>query len=199
MKQPLIKLSLGILILASGVACTRVPVGSFGVSGSEGANAILLDTGNNTREEQKLRRLNQIDEKIQESADRLNAILDPQKSSEPANLEKLVVGDSIDPSLSYDRRFNAGQIIEQKMDQKARDLISGSTSSSTTSSNAPDSLSDPALLNDRQLRNQAEIDASLNTAASSDTEVPHEDSEPEENSISSESPSGTTASPTPSR
>ncbi len=151
------------LIFASLVGCNRVPVGVFGVSGSGGANAISVDAGANTSEERKLTRLKQIDQKIQESADRLSAILDPTQTLEPANLDKLVVGDQIDPSLSYDRRFNANQRIEQKMDQNALDLISGSAKEAATT---PDTGSvDSSLLNDRTLRNQAEIDQSLNTRA----------------------------------
>lgn len=155
------------LIFASLVGCNRVPVGVFGVSGSGGANAISVDAGANTAEERKLTRLKQIDQKIQESADRLSAILDPTKTLEPANLDKLVVGDAIDPSLSYDRRFSANQKIEQKLDQKALDLISGAPKEAAVT---PDTSSpDSSLLNDRTLRNQAEIDQSLNTRASGES------------------------------
>lgn len=196
MKQPLIKWSLGFIILTTGVACARVPVGAFGVAGSESGNSISLNTDHNTLEEQKLKRLSQIDQKIQESSDRLNAILDPNQNSAPADLEKLVVGEKVDPSLSYDRRFNAGQIIEQKMDQKAQDLISGSASTaSSVTSTAPESLTDPSLLNDRQLRNQAEIDANLNAAADGGTKKSSEDKSSEEDTADTEVPSTPSASP----
>ncbi|MGE3724185.1 MAG: hypothetical protein AB7I41_01440 [Candidatus Sericytochromatia bacterium] len=167
MKNHLMQLCGLTLIFASLVGCNRVPVGVFGVSGSGGANAISVDAGANTAEERKLTRLKQIDQKIQESADRLSAILDPTKTLEPANLDKLVVGDAIDPSLSYDRRFSANQKIEQKLDQKALDLISGVPKETAVS---PDTSSpDSSLLNDRTLRNQAEIDQSLNTRASGES------------------------------
>ncbi|PIQ23948.1 hypothetical protein COW36_05360 [bacterium (Candidatus Blackallbacteria) CG17_big_fil_post_rev_8_21_14_2_50_48_46] len=162
MKNQLIKISALMITLSPLVACTRVPVGAFGVSGSDGANAISVDAGANTLEEKKLTRLKQIDQKIQESADKLNAVLDPNKVSEPANLDKLVIGDELDPSLSYDRRFSANQKIEQKMDQKAQDLISGEASATSTSTLTP---TDSSLLNDRSLRNQASIDQNLNEKA----------------------------------
>jgi hypothetical protein len=158
--------SLSLMLLTSVSGCTRVPVGAFGVSGSDAANgtATAADAGSNTREEFKLRRLGQIDTKIQQSADQLKAILDPSQSTSPANLDKLVVGDPLDPSLSYDRRFSAGQRIEQKMDQKAQELIDGTT---TASSSATAVDTDNSLRNDRTLRNQAEIDKTLDSAATS--------------------------------
>lgn len=168
MKNPLLQASCLSLIFLSVVGCNRVPVGIFGVSGAGGANAISVDAGSNIAEERKLTRLKQIDQKIQESADRLSAILDPSKTLEPANLAKLVIGDEIDPSLRNDRHLNANQIIEQKLDQKAQDLISGTVKASGTS---PDnSAPDTSLLNDRTLRNQAEIDQNLNTRANVNTE-----------------------------
>jgi hypothetical protein len=168
MKNQLVQVSALIFILSPLVACSRVPVGAFGVAGSGGSNAISVDAGSNTLEERKLTKLKQIDQKIQDGLDHLTAILDPSQTTEPANLDKLVVGDAIDPSLSYDRRFSANQKIEQKLDAKAQDLISGSVKA-TTVSTSPDTSADPSLLNDRSLRNQAEIDKSLNDPLGSDT------------------------------
>jgi hypothetical protein len=201
MKNHLMQICGLTLIFASLVGCNRVPVGVFGVSSSGSANAISIDAGANTSEERKLTRLKQIDQKIQESADRLSAILDPTQTLEPANLDKLVVGDQIDPSLSYDRRFSANQRIEQNMDQKALDLISGSAKAAATT---PDTGSkDSSLLNDRTLRNQAEIDQSLNTRATSESSEKAKtesktENESEKNTDSAIEPAPKTESPSPS-
>ena len=199
MRHVSVKLSLSLILLTALAACTRVPVGTFGVSGSDAANgtATAVDAGSNTREERKLTRLTQIDTKIQQSADQLKAILDPAQSTSPANLDKLIVGDTPDPSLSYDRHFSAGQKIEQKMDQKAQNLIDGTATSSSTATAVN---ADTSLLNDRSLRNQAEIDKTLDSAATSSSSEPEtEPSDSPEPVLSTPTePSSAPASPAPS-
>ena len=169
---------LALLCLSALVSCQRIPSSVFSLADGSEASAVAVDGNNNTIAERDLGRLNNIDSSIDESLDRLNAALDP--NSEPANLYKLVVGDTIDPALLNDRGLSQQAQIEQKFDQKNQDLIDN-VSSGNLDSVSENSGLDPANFSDRDRKQQAQIDQKLDGKAESESEPSLDaESEPEE-------------------
>lgn len=110
-----------VLLLPLLVACERVPVGAFGLAGGE-AGPVVVNQDDPQKDEWELGRLLAIDRSIDESLRRLDAALDP--NSAPANLDRLVLNDEVDPSLKNDLHLYRRQVlINELMDQKNRDLI----------------------------------------------------------------------------
>lgn len=153
MKKHTLVLLLCLPMLAS---CERVPVGVFGVAGGE-AGPVMINQDDPQRDEWELGRLQAIDRSIDESLKRLDAALDP--NSPPANLDKLVMNDEVDPSLKNDIHLYRRQVqINQLMDQKNQDLIDNRLTGLLRSLPDGDQL---ATHDDLWLTRRDEVDAGL--------------------------------------
>lgn len=145
-----------LLCLPMLAACERVPVGAFGVAGGE-AGPVMINQDDPQRDEWELGRLQAIDRSIDESLKRLDAALDP--NSPPANLDKLVMNDDVDPSLKNDIHLYRRQVqINQLMDQKNQDLIDNRLTGLLRSLPEGDQL---ATHDDLWLTRRDEVDAGL--------------------------------------
>lgn len=144
------------------VACTRVPTGVFGTADGSDAVPAVIDGNSAVRDERDLKRLKAIDESINDSLARLDAALDP--NAEPADLDKLVVGDTVDPALLNDRSLRQQVEIEQKFDEKNQALIDDTRSGNLDQVESNSGL-DPADFNNRDLRQQAQVDQKLDEKA----------------------------------
>lgn len=177
-------------------ACTRVSVGSFSALDSGEAAGRTVNANTNIQEERSLTRLENIDQSIQDSLDRLDAALDPNSTTAPANLDKLVQGDELDPALKNDPFLVRQALIDKKIDDRNRELINDELTGNLGSVTENKGL-DPADYNNRSLKQTAAIDQKLDekaVAAVEDTEGPEGSSE--KSSENTESTSETT--PTPS-
>lgn len=145
-----------LLCLPALAACDRVPAAAFGVAGGE-AGPVMINQDDPQRDEWELGRLQAIDQSIDESLKRLDAALDP--NSPPANLDKLVMNDEVDPSLKNDIHLYRRQVqINELMDQKNQDLIDNRLTGLLRSLPNEDQL---ATHDDLRLTLRDEVDAGL--------------------------------------
>lgn len=187
-------------------ACNRVPSGVLSLADGSEAAPRVVDSNSNTRAERDLKRLGDIDKSIQASLSRLDAALDPN-NTDPAHLEKLVVGDKPDPALtSSSRSLRQQSAIDQKFDEKNQALIDNSMSGSLdevenaeTGNPAPDTLN-------RDQRLRAEVDNMLDEKAESAVSSPEQEpdvdsSEPDSSELSPEPESSVpeTSEPAPDK
>lgn len=171
MKKALLLLSLLPLI----VSCSRVPSGVFGVADGSEAAPRVVDANSNTRAERDLKRLQQIDQNIQASLARLDAALDPN-NTDPAHLEKLIVGDEMDPALANSRSLRQQAAIEKKFDEKNQALLDNSRTGNLDELQKTSDL-DPKILT-REQRSQIQIDQKIDEKVEKTLAGPAE-SEPE--------------------
>ncbi|MGV3523322.1 MAG: hypothetical protein ACO1RX_03820 [Candidatus Sericytochromatia bacterium] len=182
MKHP----ALLLLLSCSLMACTRVPTGSFGTAGAGSAVPIIVNGNSNIQAERDLRRLKDVDASIRASLDRLDAALDP--NSPPANLEKLVVGDDIDPAIVGNRSLYQQALIDQKMDEKNQQLIDDVRTGNLDNVDQ-NNATNPEQPNTRLQQQQSEIDAELDRKAEEAvTDVPDSN----DNDVAEESPADDT-------
>lgn len=160
------KLIVLLAVLPLMTACTRVSVGSFTSADSGEADAVSVDGNTNIREERSLTRLHDIDQSIQDSMDRLDAALDPNADSKPANLDKLVQNNEIDPALKNDRNLYRNAVIDQKIDDKNRALINDELSGNLDSV-SENTGQNPDDFSNRELKQTAQIDQKLDEKAQS--------------------------------
>jgi len=148
-----------LLLLPALGACERVPVGSFGLASGE-AGPVMINNGNgNTKEEIALQRLNAIDASINASLARLEAAMDP--NSPPANLDKLVHNDEIDPALRNDPFLYRQALINQKFDEKNQALIDDQLSGNLSQLNENELPAGSESFDDRSLQQRDSIDQKL--------------------------------------
>ncbi|MEZ0368128.1 MAG: hypothetical protein ACAI44_03465 [Candidatus Sericytochromatia bacterium] len=188
MKKTLLLLA-ALPLLAS---CNRVPTGILSLADGSEAAPRVVDSNANTRAERDLKRLSDIDKSIQASLTRLDAALDPN-NTDPANLEKLVVGDGIDPALASNRQLRQQAEIDQKLDEKNQALIDNTRSGNLdefeeTGNPDGDTLS-------REQRLQTEIDDKLDDKAEAAVSEPAEEesTEPATEPADSSSPAPETS------
>lgn len=144
------------------VACNRIPAGILSLSDGDEATPRVVDSNSGNRAERDLKRLSSIDNAIQASLNRLDAALDPNNKT-AANLEKLVVGDGIDPALASNRQLRQQAQIDQKFDQKNQALIDNTKTGNLDNVQQTNDL-DPAAMT-REQKIQAAIDSSLDRKA----------------------------------
>lgn len=145
-------------------ACNRVPSGVLSLADGSEAAPRVVDSNSGTRSERDLKRLGQIDQSIQASLNRLEAALDPN-NKEPANLEKLVVGDGIDPALASNRQLRQQAQIDQKMDEKNQALIDNTMSGNLEEIEKTGNPDTASVTRDQKL--QIQIDEKLDEKAES--------------------------------
>ncbi len=158
---------IALLCLSALVSCQRIPSSVFSLADGSEASAISVDGNSGTVAERDLGRLNNIDASIDESLDRLSAALDP--NSAPANLDKLVVGDKVDPGILNERGLSQQAQIEQKFDQKNQDLIDN-VSTGNLDNVSENSGLNPDNFSDRDRKQQAQIDQKLDSKADSQSD-----------------------------
>ena len=181
-----------VLLLAltlSMTACTRTPVGTFSAADGSTAAPSVVNANGNIRDERLLQRQTQIDDSIAQSLERLDAALDP--NADPANLDKLVQGDEIDPSLLNDPLLLRREQVEQKFDEKNQALIDD-TRTGNLDNVADNRGLNPDELFDRDLNNKAQIDEKLDNKAQEatqddGTEASEDKDTPSENATNSTS------------
>lgn len=163
------------------VSCQRAPVSSFGVS-ADGLQAVVNNSDSGTDAERALNRLEDIDDNIQASADKVKAIGTDADTSGPANLDKLVVNDVAPEGIEFDRSLQASAIIEQKLDQKAQDLIDDKRTIETTVETSENISSERDDLNQNKLDqalDQSATDLITDSSSSDDSEQDEETPNPE--------------------
>lgn len=143
-------------------ACNRVPSGILSVADGSDATGRIVDSNSGNQAERDLKRLSSIDSAIQASLNRLDAALDPNNKT-AANLEKLVVGDGIDPAIASNRTLRQQALIDQKMDEKNQALIDN-TKTGNLDHIQDTSDQDPASMT-REQKLQAQIDSGLDQKA----------------------------------
>lgn len=159
MKKTLLLLA-SISLLA---ACNRVPTGILSLADSSEAAPRSASGSSGVQAERDLRRLEDIDKSIQASLTRLDAALDPNNKT-PANLDKLVQGDTTDPSLLSNRSLRQQAQVDAKFDEKNQALIDNSLSGNLDdleSTRQPDATDAPT----RQQRLLNQIDNRLDDSA----------------------------------
>jgi hypothetical protein len=178
-------------------ACTRVSVGSFSAADSGEAAGRIVNSNDNIKEERSLGRLEDIDQSIQDSLARLDAALDPNSQTDPANLDKLVQGDEIDPALKNDPYLLRQAQIDQKFDDKNRDLINDELSGNLDSVSKNTGLN-PDNFDNRNLKQTAEIDQKLDQKAVSSVEGDEQEGDSDRTEIEKGASENTNSDPLPS-
>lgn len=143
-------------------ACTRVPVGTFSAADGSTAAPAVVDANSNIEAERDLNRLRDIDSSIDAGLARLDAALDP--NSAPANLDKLVTDNDLDPALASDPNFRRQIEVENKFNEKNQSLIDDELTGNLDNVNENTATS-PDEFNDLQRQQQAEIDQKLDEKA----------------------------------
>ncbi|PKL75652.1 MAG: hypothetical protein CVV27_14305, partial [Candidatus Melainabacteria bacterium HGW-Melainabacteria-1] len=156
--------------------------GVFSTADGSEAGPRIINANGNTQAERDLRRLEDIDQSIQASLTRLDAALDPN-NTDPANLEKLVVGDGVDPALLGSRSLRQQAEIDQKFDEKNQALIDNTMTGNLDNVESTGNPASGTLERNHQL--QTEVDSKLDDKAKAvsptdSNDVPNQDPEPVE-------------------
>ena len=164
-------LLLTLALTVSLSACTRVAVGTFAAADGSTAAPAVVDANTNTQDEIDLNRLKDIDSSIDASLARLDSALDP--NAEPANLDKLVSENDLDPALASDPNLRRQIEVENKFNEKNQALIDDELSGNLDNVDQ-NTAATPDNFNDLQRQQQAEIDQKLDEKAQNAVEKSEE-------------------------